>query len=423
MMVKLLKNHLAIDKLKSITVFSEVVLFTLIAIFIDYIMNKQNPLFVDTSYINYFFIIILILALFHGLGAGLISLLIIAGFLHFYYSSENSLNFFLDGLLLTLIAGEFHYYWTRKISMLNIKNDYLHSKIRELGISALTTKLSHDQIEKSYLSKPYTIRSILKELLSQNIVEYDKLLKFLSTHFRMEKLSLVLFDHEKEIIKEIFPHNMDKGEISLKNPIIVKMIEKKEPVLLKDMVVKEETNLLAAIPVLDNSDDIVAFLVIKEMPFLHYNVENLVSAQLILMNFFYNLNKLALMERAKEDELFSSFPIDFKFEVLKLSDLYKTIKISSSMVIFEISKSHSEVMENFLTLNLRVLDFYYKKELLNKNLFIVVLPLVSKEGTFGFVERAKNNLKFLSNKDLYNVFDINNVYNIDKFIKELEENV
>lgn len=423
MMVKLLKNHLAIDKLKSITVFSEVVLFTLIAIFIGYIMNKQNPLFVDTSYINYFFIIILILALFHGLGAGLISLLIIAGFLHFYYSSENSLIFFLDGLLLTLIAGEFHYYRTRKISMLNIKNDYLYSKIRELGISALTTKLSHDQIEKSYLSKPYTIRSILKELLSQNIVEYDKLLKFLSTHFRMEKLSLVLFDHEKEIIKEIFPHNMDKGEISLKNPIIVKMIEKKEPVLLKDMVVKEETNLLAAIPVLDNSDDIVAFLVIKEMPFLHYNVENLVSAQLILMNFFYNLNKLALMERAKEDELFSSFPIDFKFEVLKLSDLYKTIKISSSMVIFEISKSHSEVMENFLTLNLRVLDFYYKKELLNKNLFIVVLPLVSKEGTFGFVERAKNNLKFLSNKDLYNVFDINNVYNIDKFIKELEENV
>ncbi|UOD34325.1 hypothetical protein DSN97_09200 [Deferribacteraceae bacterium V6Fe1] len=422
-MVKLFKNHFAIHKLKSITVFSEVIAFTLTAIFIGYIINKQNPLFVDSSYINYFFIIILVFALFHGLGAGLISLLIIAGFFYFYYNSKNSLNFFLDGLLLTLIAGEFHYYWTRKISMLNIKNDYLYSKIRELGISALTTKLSHDQLEKSYLSKPYTIRSILKELLSQNIVAYDDLLKFLSAQFKMEKFALVLYDSDKEIIKEIYPHNMDKGEISLKNPIIAKIFEKKEPVLLNDIAVKEEVNLLAAIPVLSNNDEIIAFLALKEMPFLHYNVENLISAQLILMNFFYNLNKSALMERAKEVELFANFPMDFKFELIKLNDLYKTIKISSSIVIFEISKSHSEIMENFLTLNLRVLDFYYKKELSNKDLFIVVLPLVSKEGTFGFVERAKNNLNFLSNKDLYNIFDISNIHNIDKFIKESEENV
>lgn len=418
-MIKKIKNHFAFDKLKNSTIFLEVVIFTIIFLAIGYFVNKENPLFISTSHLNYFYILIILFSLFHGLGAGLISLFIITIFAHIYYNNAYTLRFFLDGLLINLISGEFHYYWNKKIEELSIKNDYLYTKLRELGLSSLTTKLSHDQLEKSYLSKPYTLRSILKELKNINQDDFSDLLKFLSSQFKLESFSLVIMDIKTDNIDSVHPYNMDKNDIDLKNPVISKMFETKEPVLLKNLDIKDDITLLASIPVLDNDDNIVAFLAIKDIPFLHYNAENLLSTQLILMSFFFELNKNRLMEKINNLNILPNTTLDFRYELIKLYELNKKIGLQSSVVIFNIDRNKSEVLDNFLKLNLRVLDFYQKLSGNKTDIFIVVLPLVSKSGAVGFIQRVKDNLTFIDKENLYTFFEIKNLHKIDTLIKEM----
>jgi len=85
-------------------------------ILFGYIWNTEDPLFLTTQkhILPYGFVIVL-LTLYYGLIAGIISMFVFGIFLNFFYDEFPYSTFFWYGLL-TFVLGEFHYYWQRKLN-------------------------------------------------------------------------------------------------------------------------------------------------------------------------------------------------------------------------------------------------------------------------------------------------------------------
>lgn len=414
-----LKSNIKINfkSLKDISVIFEIIVIFVVSFSIGYILNNQDPLFIKTSNFNYFYIPILVLSLFYGMGAGLL-LLFLLTISSFIYLKEFPEFFFLNGLMLSLISGEFYFYWRKKIESIESKATYLEEKLREIGIAAHTIRISHDILEKSYISKPYTIRAVLHKIQKEENIE--NFFKFISNQFFVESFVYVEYDSEKEEIKNVYPFNSDKKKIDLEHPLIQKMLFLQEIVYIKDMIDIKNIDYIATIPIFDINEKLKAFFLIEHIPFIHYNIENLLSIQLVSQYFLFNIAKQKEIEAiSKENILPEYIPSDFKYEIFKLRKLKKISDVDSSIVIIEVKSSYSSIIDNFLGQSLRALDFYTKIENKENNIFIIVLPLIAKEGGIGFINRLYEQFDFLDHKYKYFVFNIKDLNKVNEILNNL----
>jgi len=394
--LKFFKSRIRFNKF-NFYIFLELIVISAIALGSSYFFEKKLFLF-DKDF-NYYYIIAMIIGLYYGLGSGfvLVSLLSFAGYI-FY--SVFPYYFFVHAVLIALIAGEFNFYFKIHLSELDAEVDFLKDKLRQIGKTSLFTKLSHDNLEKSYFSKPYTLRSIVLDLANKN--SYEEFIRFLANQFHINSFALIEGD-------KIFKHNISK--INLNDELIEKMYNKKTM-----LYVKEKVDYLAAIPIMV-SDNIDAFILIEDMPFIHYNIENLVAIQFTAEYFYINKKSDIVIKEIKDDKLCNYISCKSVVELYSLIKLHQIVHSHSSIVFFDIDKLHSETFENFLTKSLRSLDFFEKISFVEIDLFILVLPFTSKEGGIFFVDRVLEMVKYVSLHNNYQVYEIDSLDKIRALIE------
>lgn len=415
-----LKSNIEVNfkNLKDIVVIVEIVVIFVLSFSFGYFLNSKDPLLINSQGFNYFYILILVLTLFYGMGAGIL-LLALFTFSNFLYLKEFSGIFFLNGLTLSLILGEFHYYWMRKIKAKVSEANYLEQKLREIGIAASAIRISHDILEKSYISKPYTIRFLLSKLIEEKNIE--DFLKFISNQFFLESFLFVEYDSDEENMKKIHSYNTNKKNIDLDHPLLKKMFFLKETAYVKDLIdLDGKVDYIATIPVFDTQQKIRAFFLIESMPFIHYNTENLVSIQVISQYFLWNIYKQDNMEMM-DKEISIVIPADTKYELFKLYKLNKISNVNSSIVLLKVDKKYFSVIDNFLGQSLKSLDFHIRIENNESDIFIVVLPLVAKEGGLGFVNRMFDEFDFLEEKYRYFIFEIKDINEVNEILKDFSQ--
>lgn len=396
MIKKYFEDRIRFNKFNFI-IFLELIVISLIAVGSSYFFKDE--LFLFNENFNYYYVLIMIIGLYYGLASGFI-LVVIFSLIGFAFYSAFPFYFFIHSLLISLIAGEFNFYFKINTAKLDAEVDYLKDKLRQIGKTALFTKLSHDNLEKSYFTKPYTLRGIVLNLSQKD--SYEEFLKFLSSQFHIQ--SFVLVEGEK-----VFNYNMEK--INLENELIEKMFEKKNIVYLN-----EKSEYLAAIPIMV-SNDIESFIVIKEMPFIYYNTENLLAIQFSAEFFYLNKNNKKVIEKFKNYELSKYMSLKAIGELYNLIKLKEIVHANSVVILFDIEKLNSQTFENFLISSLRALDFFEKISFNNQDLFIVVLPFTSKEGGVFFVQRVLKMIKFIDLHNAYQIYEIENLQKITDLIK------
>jgi len=99
-------------------------------------------------------------------------------------------------LLLTFIFGEFHILWERRINRLKEENRYFSEKLDDLGKEMFVLRASYEQLERSYILKPFSIRNSLKELrrklLDKGEIALADFMSFLEKITGIEDASLYL---------------------------------------------------------------------------------------------------------------------------------------------------------------------------------------------------------------------------------------
>ena len=371
-------------------------------------LHLKDPFFVKNS-INPFVLLLVILTLFHGLTVGILSVVLLIPLLERSYS-EFPATFFLWTLLIVLISGEFHYFWNKKIKLLTEEVNYLKGKLRNQMSNFILLKLSHDQLEKHYLLKPISLRSLLtkiKKTLPENRGKATELfLDTLINAFFVE--SGAIFSYKNGNFLPEF-HLGNPVELFTEDPLLREALEKEETVFISSLPEESTSHYLAVIPIKDLSREsgLSGVFLLKKMPFNYLNADHILALS-VAVNWFFN--------QLQEEVDFSKLPekvkkilsYDFLRELLILKKLNDEAGIESSLVIFRVPDVHTD-FPFFLEKRVRGMDTVDWTKQGGAIYSFVLLPLSSIESAEGFINRVKDEIEKVFKEEIdyiYRVFPV-----------------
>jgi hypothetical protein len=375
---------------------AEILISTLVLLFIGMYTNPSDPLFIKSKSGYLFYLLpLLVFTLYYGLVAGIISFFIVVLIAFFFYK-EFPTVYILWLFLFVLVASEFNHYWSENVKKAEEKFKYTDGKSRDLARELMLLKISHDQLEKQYIIKPISIREVIyqiKQKMISNFKEkeiFSMLMNLLIHSFNIEKAALVYVDYvdlEKNNFK-IISSTHDDFDFNIKDVLVSKAIEDRSISYLSK--IEEESKYYAAIPVSISETQVYLF-VIKEIGFLSLNMDTLLTINLFL---YYIISEKLTLEKIKDIvKNFDMFNIDFIKEIYRMSEIKKNLGIESSLVIFQIKESvENENIKNLLRNNLRGLDIMDSLFIQEENFLIIpiLLPFTPISGANSFVERIED---------------------------------
>ncbi|NPA51595.1 MAG: hypothetical protein GXO22_01740 [Aquificae bacterium] len=367
----------------------EAVIVYLLTLFVSYLLNPQDPLYIDKLGINVYLFVLLIVTLFYGIWYGFVGIIILYVFSYYYYSYVDY-YFLLIHILLVLIAGIFYFFYIRRIENLEEEKYFLNDRFNSLAKNFYLLKIAYENLEKNYLLKPFSLRDLLRQIRNQILLDFGKsvsdLFSLIVNTFSIEEGSLyVKMNGDFKQVQFVgYP-----SELKLSDDLVKMAFDKKEIVFVSDLRFRQKTDYLAVIPVLDEKDEIISVMIIKKMPFVKFNMDTVFSISLLLAYFFDDIHIKDKLKEVGLEHLFCDF--DFHKELYKLSLIRKKYRKESTVVIIRITNSDlQDELKEVITRRARSTDIYC----LNR-FVIVILPLTAVSGAESFINRLKADISSL----------------------------
>ncbi len=387
-MIKLKSSSAFFQEVSIKVLLAEILVLTAGLALAGYLLNPEDPFLVNER-ITYLMVLLAVLTLYYGLGAGLMALFISTLMILYLYRSFPT-EYFLWHALLTLIMGEFNFYWRRHMERATHKTSYLEDKLDDMARNFILLKESHNQLERAYLVKPVSIRSVLydvREALAKAEKEraYNILINLLSSNFKLSKGAIY-----RKVAHSFELSASTGGDVPLvlDDPLVKKAIEEERLCYISMLNLEQEVSrYLAVVPLIDG--ELKMLMVIEEMPFVSLNKDNLFLFY-VLLHYLYReesvLEKVSpLLER------FGDIPIDFLKELKTHYDLQRTLEVESTLVAFYIKRTALEV-EEIIRDNLRTLDVVCRVKRDDRDIFLILLPFAGIEDAKGFYKRLRSTL-------------------------------
>jgi hypothetical protein len=127
----------------------EILIFFFILLLIGIYFNKEDPLFLTTIF-SPLILLTLSFTLYYGFWIGITILSLAFLYTLFFYPQIPTTSILWNAIII-LVAGEFKYYWERRIKDTERESIYLYEKLETLKRNYYLLKLSHDQLENNYI--------------------------------------------------------------------------------------------------------------------------------------------------------------------------------------------------------------------------------------------------------------------------------
>lgn len=365
----------------------ETTVLSILFLSITYLTNKHDPLMIKED-INILLIFTSVITLFYGLIGGLITV-IITGFFIYKLYNPFPVNYFINILLFMLIFSEFHYFWQRKIKKYQGEIDFLNLKFSELTKAFYSLKLSHDQMEKIYITKVKSLRNIINDIKKLYSIKpenaYEELFSIIVKNYGIRKASLLIWKNNS--FNKVVDIN-SPGEINFSSPVLKDAIEKKKPVYLseyKDL----RKDYLAVIPGNNSSDRTILIMIIEDISFINYTKENILAIWVIL-NYFADFIT-SFDETSELIKKYPSCPDEFLIEIKRVSYLRKKLGTKSTILLIKVNKDELSIQNiaQFIELKIRSSDI-----ICTKSRFIFVLfPLSHYVNIVSIVDKLKSEIR------------------------------
>jgi hypothetical protein len=321
------------------------------------------------------------------MSSGILAMGLVGIVLKFFYV-EFLYEVFVSHFILVLIFGEFYYYWNRTIDSHSVENIFVNKKLSELGKVFYTLKISHDQIEKSYVTKPMSLRNsiavIKQNLASENPEQgYQDFLSLIRKTVSIDEAYIVSVEEDGSI--QTLAHTNEKSLFNSKDLMVQKAIEKQMPIYVSSNKLNDISEYLAVIPAISNKE-LKGLFIIKKMPFLSFNKDSFITISILVSYFFDELHKVNTLKTM--DNLYGNFQENFRFELHRLDKLYQQYQIDSTILVLKsYDKLQTHVLKESLEENLRTLEVYSLIEGDDFDAIAILFPLVDKASVKGFTKR------------------------------------
>ncbi|WP_331774823.1 PelD GGDEF domain-containing protein [Sulfurospirillum sp. 1612] len=402
---------------------SQYPIFETIAIFLLYVaigyLIDPHDICMLNSEVSYMTILLIVVTLFHGLEGGLLLIGLFAVCMWYFYPEFYYVQF-LMGMIITLICGEFYYFWNKKIRKYKISSDYQETKLLELSKSFYALKISHDQLEKNYVFKPMSLRNSIRYIkqMSQNEDRYFKeFLSLIENTFQINIATLLYKSRTDKTLQVVAQSEgtQEQGHLNLQDPLVKMSLESKRPVYISDHA-KTQSQYIAAIPTV-YQDKIEGMLLIEKMPFMSFNKENLIAISIMFDYFFSQIRIQDELDGFTDLEIIED--LSFRLECARLIQMQERYQVNSSALVIKTDDAlMGERLYSMICRLLRSLDKvtavkgpqYYK--------IVMIFPFANKDMIEGFMKRLLTRFDDIDADDFEQLtFDMSQIELMDKFLR------
>jgi hypothetical protein len=387
----------------------EIALFTFGTISLGAWSNPNDPFMVDLPF-PWLWLAPTLLGLRYGTLAAFGSIGLIAGSWSLWdLLSQNSTlfpaHFFMGGLILSLIAGEFADVWIVRLKRVREANAYLNERLESLTRRHYLLKLSHERLEQDMLTKPMTLRDSImhiREIMVTGLQDPSALphanavMHLLAQTCQLEVAALYPVNQGK-VNKKADASIGTPQELDLDDALLTYALEKNELSHLQtESLQNAESHYLVVAPLIATNQQCLGVLVVERMPFLSLNQETLQFLGVLLGYYADNVKLIPLAMKILRDN--PTCPIEFASELLRLERVQRESGLPSSITAFVISDSpHRQDIFAEMVRQRRQMDINWDIRLSDRDIIITMMPLHSDAAVTGYLLRSQKWLKEMFN--------------------------
>jgi hypothetical protein len=384
----------------------EAIVIPVLGIGLCWLASPEDPFFINKGEFPWTWFAPILVALRYGVMAGIVSsaVLLIGWFLLSAPDAAFPKLYFLAGLILVMIAGEFSTTWRTRLRRVGELNAYLTERFTRIMNQLNVLRLSHDALEHDLITQPATLRDALYELRmlmatrtggagATALPSAQEILVLLAHHCQLEAAAIY------EVSNGAYVQRARLGEpppVKENDTLLEYALEKRTLAHLQteDVGAQVPTEHLVVAPILTSGDQLLGVLVVTRMPFFALNEDTLRTMSLLL-----GLYADSVVVSHNVGQIMTHVPgvtYDFADELVKLQRLQRDYGINSHAVVLQFGAHPERVdMILFATRLRRRFDVQWQFGGGDRQSTGIanLMPLASDTAVRGYLERMEGALK------------------------------
>lgn len=383
----------------------ETVAITGVFLAAGYFFNGGDPFFVSNRFPWIVFAPVLI-ALRYGLGPCLFS---VACMIVLQIGMQNRdmlpyalpVDQMLGGGLLAAVCGQFSSIWQQRLRRSDQLGTHAIERAQQVSRAYFMTRLSHDQMEQKLISKPVTLRQAMLELRSSlarqggniNGAVAGELLSILSHYCSLESAAIYPVVDGK-VTAEAAASCGRGAPCDPDDMLLVSAMESGHTVYqsVNKLSAGQRSNYLVVSPMMSSSGELLAVLLITEMPFLSLQRENLQIMGVLLA---YCVEHVVAARVASD--ILAVYPTCnpvFASELIKMHQLSVQLSIESTLALLHVhANPRMDEIALLMEKRQRGLDHVWRLELADGVALLTLMPFSGVTGGEGYVARISKLLR------------------------------
>lgn len=389
----------------------ETIAVLVLAMAIAWMMLPHDPLFQGLGF-PWAWLLPVVLALRYGSLAGVVAVLTLLGGWFFFHSMGAQSGvfprmFFLGGLLLVLVAGQFGDVWSTRLARANALNRYLDERLAALTKSHYLLRISHARLESDLLAHPTTLRDTLAQMRAvtlqdaadgaalgagtQHLAGAQSTLQVVAQTCQVESAALYACDGARILPDAVASMGPD-FLLDLDDPLVRHCLDTRELAHLTGFQKGLESRYVAVAPVLAGSDRLIGVLVVERMPFLSLTHENL-QMLMVLMGFYADGVEHAAATHDIQTQV-PTLPYAFALDYVRLSRLRRETGIASTVMalVFDLDETRDALFDQIVR-NCRAMDVAWPVHGSHKRALLTLMPLTNSDAVAGYLVRIEDMLR------------------------------
>lgn len=389
----------------------ETLLFCVVTLGVRYWFNPNNPFGVEEPF-PWLWIPPALLAMRYGTAIGVVSVIfMVLGWFVFAQlgigvqqtGEEFPKVYFMGGLLLILVCGQFSDMWNAHIHRLRIINGYLDERLGTLTKNHYLLRLSHDRLEQDLLGKPMTLRETLirlRDLTSSAepgvLAGAQELIQLLGQSFQLEVAAIYRADASGQLLPKEEATLGHPSALSLEDPLLRYALESQAMAHIQTSNISAETRdgsiYLVCAPLLTSGGQMVGMMVIEKLPFFALN-DNALQQIAVFTGFYADGVVIGEVIRPVL-QIVPNCPLDLALDMVRLHRIRERDGVESTLVALVFAKDGRamDMFEQVRHLN-RGADITWHIATERHNALFTLLTLGNSLATEGYLLRIESALK------------------------------
>ncbi|MCE1251254.1 MAG: PelD GGDEF domain-containing protein [Comamonadaceae bacterium] len=302
--------------------------------------------------------------------------------------------YFLGGLILTMLVGEFSSLWQARARRAETLQQYLEQRLGQLVRQHYLLRLSHDKLEQELIGRPMSMRDALAALRdvgrepSALAQAPDTLLRLLAQFCQLE--AVALYPIVQDALQAQPQAQLGScSPLQADDPMVQQALQTYQLCHISQMLrAQQHSRYLVAAPLLDLAGEPYGLLLVEDMPFFALQEENLQTLNLLLGYYTDGLSLQALA--APIVQAHPDCPAPFAFELQRLAHIHASTGVPSIIVAlqFQARALAQELPQQILRLK-RELDETWLLAGPQQALLAVLMPLGEASTAEGYIARLE----------------------------------